>query len=129
MKAGSKLRDIQISDEDYLILLQGHIAQLKERCLTIKKTYLKLIIYIAIFLLSYFGIKEGNTKRCGSLCSSFNWKHKNTFIWVPWHYRHMHYKTKVSCIFKIQILSFMTQTLFAHILGDCIYHSKYVQKG
>ena len=81
MKAGSKLRDIQVSDEDYLILLQGHIAQLKERCLTIKKkTYLKLIIYIAIFLLSYFGIKEGNTKRGSSLCSPFNWKHKNTFI-------------------------------------------------
>ena len=69
MKAGSKLRDIQISDEDYLILLQGHIAQLKERCLTIKKTYLKLIIYIAIFLLSYFGIKEGNrTQREEALC-------------------------------------------------------------
>ena len=81
MKAGSKLRDIQISDEDYLILLQGHIAQLKERCLTIKKkTYLKLIIYIAIFLLSYFRIKEGNTKRGSSLCPPFNWKHKNTFI-------------------------------------------------
>ena len=38
-------------------------------------------------------------------------------------------KKKVSCIFKIQILSFMTPTLLAHILGDCIFLPKYAQKG
>ena len=54
-------------------------------------------------------------------------KHKNNFIWVPWHY--MRDKTKVSYIFKIQILFFMTLTLFAHILGDSINLSKYAQKG
>ena len=36
---------------------------------------------------------------------------------------------KVSCIFKIHILSFMTLTLFARILGDSVYLSKYAQKG
>ena len=38
-------------------------------------------------------------------------------------------KTKVSYIFKIQILSFMTPSLFGRNLGDSIYLSKYVQKG
>ena len=71
-----------------------------------------------------FGIKE---KRGGSLYSSFNSKHKNAFIWVPWHFWHISNKTKVSCIFKIQILSFMTLTLFARILGDSIYLSKYAR--
>ena len=30
-----------------------------------------------------FGIDKKNTKRGGSLYSSFNSKHKNAFIWVP----------------------------------------------
>ena len=37
-------------------------------------------------------------------------------------------KTKVSCIFKVQNLSFLTPTLFARILGDSMYLSKYAQK-
>jgi hypothetical protein len=36
-------------------------------------------------------------------------------------------KTKVSRMIKIQILSFMTLTLFACILGDSIYLSKYAR--
>ena len=32
-------------------------------------------------------------------------KDKNAFMWVPWHFLHMLDKTKVSCIFKIQIFS------------------------
>ena len=35
----------------------------------------------------------------------------------------MRYKTKVSCIFKIHILFFMTSTLFALVLGESIYLS------
>ena len=54
MKAGSKLRDIQISDEDYLILLQGHIAQLKERCLTIKKNISETYHIYCNFLIVLF---------------------------------------------------------------------------
>ena len=54
MKAGSKLRDIQISDEDYLILLQGHIAQLKERCLTIKKNISETYHIYCKFLIVLF---------------------------------------------------------------------------
>ena len=54
-------------------------------------------------------------------------KHKNAFIWVCWHFWHMLEKTKVSRMIKIQILSFMTQTLFARILGDSIYLSKYAR--
>ena len=46
-----------------------------------------------------FGIKEGNTNRGCSLYSPFNSKHKNAFIWVPWHFWHMRNKTKESCIF------------------------------
>ena len=37
-------------------------------------------------------------------------------------------QTKVSCIFKIQILSFITPTLFAHNLGDSIYIFQNVRK-
>ena len=54
MKAGSKLRDIQISDEDYLILLQGHIVQLKERCLTIKKNISETYHIYCNFLIVLF---------------------------------------------------------------------------
>ena len=54
-------------------------------------------------------------------------KHKNAFIWVCWHFWHMLDKTKVSHMIKIQILSFMTLTLSAHILGDSIYLSKYAR--
>ena len=35
-------------------------------------------------------------------------------------------ETKVSCNFKIQILSFMTPTPFARILEDSLYLSKWV---
>ena len=56
-------------------------------------------------------------------------KDKKTFIQVPWNFWHVRDYTKVSCNFKIQILSFMIQTLFAHILGDSIYLSKYALKG
>ena len=35
----------------------------------------------------------------------------------------------MSCIYKIQILSFVTPTLIARILGDCIYLLKYAEKG
>ena len=38
-------------------------------------------------------------------------------------------KTKVSCIFKIQILFFMTLSFFTHILGDTLYFLKYAQEG
>ena len=53
-------------------------------------------------------------------------KHKVDFIWVSWHFWHMRHITKVSCIFKIKMLSIMTPTLFARILGDSIYLSKFV---
>ena len=48
--------------------------------------------------------------------SPFNTKHKNAFIWVCWHFRHMFDKTKVSRMIKIHILSFMVLTFFARIL-------------
>ena len=74
-------------------------------------------------------MREG-THRVTFLCvPSLIPKDKNAFHWEPGHFFHMHDKTKVSCIFEIQILSFMTLTLFARILGDSLYLSKYAQKG
>ena len=53
-----------------------------------------------------------------SLCvTSLILKDKNAFHWEPRLILAMLEKSKVSSIFKIQILSFMTPTLFAHILG------------
>ena len=46
--------------------------------------------------------------------------HKTAFIWVPWHFWHMLDKTKVSCMVKTHILSFMTPTLFECNLRDYI---------
>ena len=80
---------------------------------------LSILFYLISFSLSYLFLL---------MFLSLIPKHKNAFIWVPWHFWHMRHKTKVSCIFKIQILSFMTPSLFAHILGDSIYLSKYEQK-
>ena len=84
------------------------------------------------FVLSYICQKCQGTRIKAFLSfgiKAFNSKHKNAFIRVPWHFLHMHDKTKVSYIFKIQILSFMSPTLFARILGDSIYLSKCAQKG
>ena len=63
------------------------------------------------------------------MCSTINSKQKTLLFEYTDIFGICVKKTKVSCILKIQILSFMTTTLFTRILGDNIYLSKYAQKG
>jgi hypothetical protein len=52
--------------------------------------------------------------------SPFNSKHKNAFIWVPWHFWNMLDKTKVSSMVKIHISLFYSPYPF------CAYFERYM---
>ena len=140
MKAGSKLRDIQISDEDYLILLQGHIVQLKERCLTIKKHFwnLSYILQFSYCLISE--LKKGTQREVALCVLPLIGSIKTLLFEYPdiigiciikqkcLVFSKYSDKTKVSCMVKTHILFFITLTLFVRILRDICYLLKYAQK-
>ena len=74
------------------------------------------------FVLSSICQKCQGTRIKGGWKREGDCDHKTALIWVPWHFLHMLDNTKVSCMVKTHILSFMTPPLFAHILRDtCIY--------
>ena len=87
-----------------------------------------ILIIRETFVLSNICLKCQHTQIKAFLCFELKggWKregdcdHKTAFIWVSWHFWYMLDKTKVSCLVKIHILSFMTFPLFARFLRDTL---------